>query len=155
MAEDSGAVEKWEAWSNREYVIFQHLEPMYKADKALAKVITHRALGHHRVKELPDWSEFLTWFGESILKAKNKVKKLNGSARTITDEITDIYERFIGNDRNRITVEQYASALLAMASLYDELGYSLAEKKQHYSQHVSSRLRAKDRVFDEKMEMGE
>ncbi len=129
------ATEKWEAWSNREYVIFQHLEPLYKSQRALSKILMHKAAKHHKVKEMPAWTEFFEAFGECIQKAQVKSSKVKSN--DIQGKINKIYTDFMGEGRCKIPISRYSEALYAIGCMYDILGYSSPERKVIKSPFVS------------------
>ncbi len=130
--------EKWEAWSNREYVIFQHLDSLYKSQKALSKVIAHNAVTRINpeaptTKEFHLWENFFEPLGETLQRARIKAEK--SKDESIIENIKVGYNAIMKG--KRLSVTDYADVLFAVGCLYDQLGYSSPERKTRNSPFVS------------------
>lgn len=130
--------EKWEAWSNREYVIFQHLDSLYKSQKALSKIVAHNATTRINpeaptTKEFHLWQDFFEPLGETLQRAR--IKSIKSKDESIISNIKIGYEAILIG--KRLKINEYADILFAVGCLYDQLGYSSPERKTIRSPFVS------------------
>lgn len=58
MALEDRVTESWEAWSNREAVIAEHLKNLYEAQDGLANIVAGERFGRAVKKQLTGWAEF-------------------------------------------------------------------------------------------------
>ncbi len=129
--------ENWEAWSNREYVLFQHLDSLYRAQRALSKIIAYRATNQINPEkptgqEYVLWQEFFEPCTETVQRARIKGLKVKDE---IKRRINESSESII--DGKRLTIKEYAELLFLIGCLYDQLGYSSPERKVTKSPFVS------------------
>jgi hypothetical protein len=127
--------ENWEAWSNREQVIYQHLESLDKAQEFLGAIISHEALEHHRVKALPDWQELLKWLSKTVMKAHSKRGIIKD--KDINKEVQKVYDMMLTGNLLNIKTSECLIVLDAISCMYDDLGYSRAERRIMKSPHIS------------------
>ncbi len=130
--------ENWEAWSNREYVIFQHLNSLYESQKALSKIIAFTATTainpeKPTVKEYQLWEEFFEPFGETLQRAR--VKVLKSKSKELKEKIDAANDEIAMG--KKVSIKKYADLLFIIGCLYDQLGYSSPERKVIKSPFVS------------------
>ena len=130
--------ESWKTWSNREYIIYQHLEALFNAQNALSELEAYIATTQLNAdqasqKEYEMWNTFLKPFNRTLKFAR--VKVLKSSDEQIIKAITASVEAVQSN--SRFTVRDYDNILYAISLLYDELGYSSPEQKRVTSPFIS------------------
>lgn len=135
---ESKVTESWKTWSNREYIIYQHLEALFNAQESLAELEAYIATTEVNpekasAQEYELWREFLKPFSKSLKFAR--VKALKSKDELVQKIINKTVEDVQNN--KRFTAKDYDNILYAISLLYDELGYSSPEQKRVSSPLIS------------------
>lgn len=141
---------KYEAWANREQVIYQHLQTLYDAQDALAELVSVERVGGRSSVTSEAWWRFYKSAAKLFQQAKPKILKMKGledTKDTKKDETKKKKARFVldyetmlsavkkasdfmfTGEGEELVIREYRDTIELISMLYDKLGYSAAERK--------------------------
>ena len=121
----------WEAYGNKEFIFYQHLEPFDKAQEKLSELIALSTIQSPSPMRVVATTEFLTYFLKSVLKVRIKMEKYKDENdvkfKNRLDEVIDI---ITGGNYQKIGLKEYTKILFNIGLIYERLGYSRAERER-------------------------
>ena len=137
--------ENWEAYSNREQVIGEHLRNLFNAQQSFSDIVALTRLGGSTLsRRSVEWGNFISKMYIIITQARIKLPKLSNKHKEFKDKadilLTSVRTRLLPphpDPEQDITLPEFDTAINTIGLIYDTLGYSAAERKTIHSPLLS------------------